>query len=192
MRGQSLTTTRGFTLIELMVVVAIVGVLSMLCLYTVRTYATATKTAEARNSLGQIGKDAATAYERESMTATVLPLKTPANFSRSLCKGSSNSVPPAASLIKGAKYQSSPTEWGMDASTNSGFSCLKFLIDQPQYYMYSYASKGGGNIDDAFTAIANGDLNGDQILSTFSLTGLINSSYSLNIAPNLGEVRATE
>src|SRR6187399_282545 len=63
---------QGFTLIELMIVVAIVGILAVLAVYGVRKYLANAKTAEARNSLGQIGKDAVTAYEKEGMNGSVL------------------------------------------------------------------------------------------------------------------------
>ena len=49
--------SRGFTLIELMIVVAIIGILAVLAIYGVRKYLANAKTAEARNSLGQMGKD---------------------------------------------------------------------------------------------------------------------------------------
>ncbi|HEY8041057.1 MAG TPA: type II secretion system protein [Polyangiaceae bacterium] len=193
MRGRKKSTRRAFTLIELMIVVAIVGILAVLAVYGVRKYLANAKTAEARNSLGQIAKDAAAEYERESMAATVLGTKTSSAISRSLCKSASATVPSASAAIRGRKYQSNPKEWNADAAGNSGFACLKFSMDQPQYYMYGYSITGtGGNTGDSFTASAQGDLNGDGVLSLFQLTGSVNAKYALNIAPNMLEVRPDE
>jgi type IV pilus assembly protein PilA len=183
----------GFTLIELMIVVAIVGILAVLAAYGVRKYVANAKTTEARAALGRIAKDAAAAYEREGMAGTVLGTRTSAAMSRRMCGSASASVPAAASSIQGKKYQSKPTEWNADAAGNSGFACIKFSIDQPQYYMYSYAISGSGsNPNDSFTATAQGDLDGNGVLSLFQLSGSINPKYGLNVAPNLIQVRPDE
>jgi len=186
-------TRRAFTLIELMIVVAIVGILAVLAIYGVRKYIAHTKTAEARNALGRMANASAVVYENEHMNGTVLPAGQSATLSRALCPSASKSVPGSITQVQGMKYQSTPSDWNADAAGNSGFSCLHFTIDQPQYYMYCYALTGsGGNPGDSFTGTANGDLNGDGIQSTFTLTGQISASYTCNIAPNIIEINPEE
>jgi type IV pilus assembly protein PilA len=175
-----------------MIVVAIVGVLALLAVHGVRNYLMSSKTAEARNSLGQIAKDEAAAYERESMAASILPTGSSAALARQLCASATLSIPAASSSIQGKKYQSSPTEWSHDALAGAGFACLKYIIDDPQYYMYSFSSGGAGSVGASFVATANGDLDGDGVLSTFSVVGSITPEYSLAIAPNIGELFGTE
>ncbi len=175
-----------------MIVVVIIGILSMLAAYGVRKYIANAKSAEARNALGRMAGAAVIAYEHENMSATVLGQGTSTALTRALCRSATSSIPAAAASIGGRKYQSSLADWNADAATNSGFACLHFTIDQPQYYMYSYASTGASLPGDSFTATANGDLNGDQVLSTFQITGAINSGYVINVAPNMLEVSPEE
>jgi type IV pilus assembly protein PilA len=186
------TQGRAFTLIELMIVVAIVGILASLAVYGVRKYVANAKTAEATNSLGQIGKDASLAYEKESIAAGVLAAKTSTNIVRALCGSAGQTVPSAVTTVKGKKFQSNQAvgkDWYFDDANNKGFACLKFAMTAPQYYMYNYTSDGNSAasppvVGTEFTATANGDLNGDNITSTFQMVGAI-SAAQLYVSPSI-------
>ena len=91
------------------------------------------------------------------------------------------------------KYQSKASDWTVDQATNAGFACLKFSLEMPQYYMYSYALTGtGAAAGDSFTASAQGDLDGNGVTSLFSIQGQIGPSYTLMTSPLILEVRPEE
>ena len=177
----------GFTLIELMIVVAIVGVLAVLAVYGVQKYIANAKTAEAKNAVGEIGRNALTKYEGEAMNGSLIAAGSTTGVLRDVCLTASAKVP--SFVPKATKYQSATADWNADgaASPARGFSCLHFEMSQPQYYSYNYQ----GVSLTSFTASAEGDLNGDGTTSLFHLDGSIVSGH-LSVAPAITEVTPDE
>lgn len=192
---------RGYTLVELMVTVGIVGVLATTASHGVRKYVMASRAAEARNIVGQMAKDAATAYARDSMAGTVLKTKAGATSQNRLCVSATRTVPQNAKSIKGKKYQSSPAEWAYDQKTSGkGFACLKFSVSGPQHFLYRYKTSttnvaNAGAVNATFDAIAQGDLDGDGVLSEIKLSGKIvkdGKARELFVAPAFKETNPEE
>jgi type IV pilus assembly protein PilA len=178
--------TRGFTLIELMIVVAIIGILAVLAIYGVSRYLKTSKTAEATNNVGAISKSANESLTRDMMAGTYVAPGNVTGVGHCICGTATNTVPPAITQVAAKKYTSDPlfngNDWGK-GSTTVGWQCLKFTIDQPQYYMYTWtesaASCTSGTIStDALNAQANGDLDGNGTQSTFSLVGNVPAGES--------------
>jgi type IV pilus assembly protein PilA len=203
MRAFKRYSRAGFTLVELMIVVAIIGILAALAIYGVRRYLQSAKASEAKNSIGAIARGAVGAYERETTPAELLGEGTAGEaFVHEVCTGAT-AVP--GTVPAGNKYQPN-SEDGTDFETGTlrgGWRCLKFQIGSPIYYRYGYQSvltEGSGELGDdadntnlgapttAGTILvwACGDLDGDGVPSGFGQRGAVNNdTKSIRLATEI-------
>jgi len=176
----------GFTLIELMITVAVIGVLAALASVGARKYLDASKSAEAKESLGAISRGTVSAYNGRAPAQQSLAegrfstLPTP---TQSLC---ATATPVPAAVPKGTKYQPR-TKGTFDFESGNaltGWKCLKFTITSPIRYRYTYTRGSAGLVATAnkvkttangFEAAAQGDVDGDGVRSTFAIGGEINT-----------------
>ena len=145
---------RGFSLIELMTVVVIIGVLGSVALPAFMKYVKKSKTTEAILNLRKIydGEHAYYMEERVDSLGTLI--------SKQFVQ-----APMTPDTVPGANKT-------IANFSDSTWAALRFNVDSPVFYSYATDASGTGTAA-MFTARAMGDLDGDGQTSLFERLGSI-------------------
>lgn len=165
-----LRSRRGFTLIELMIVVAILAILAVVAVPAFIKYMRRAKTTEAIDQLDKIVKGAAFYYSKPyvkedgSKEFCQFPATVGVTPTEATCCSSNTLGGPDTDGDD--RCDPNPGEW--DAQV---WSALSFQMNDQHYFVYSFASNGFAKDQAQFTANAHADLDCDGVQSTFQRIG---------------------
>jgi len=176
--------SRGFTLIELMVVVAILGILAAVAIPAFVKYARRSKTAEAEQMLAYIFRQGSAYYVGERVpnqgTGTLV--------SSDCMPDTAGPTPPAppAQTRRTADFPAAFATW----------EALQIHTGDPLYFIYTFDVPGGSTCNlrnaGAFTARAEGDQDGDGIPSLFERAAFANANAEIQGSAGLFVAAETE
>lgn len=169
----------GFTLIELMIVVAIIGILAAIAIPAFINYVKRSKTTEASIQVKALYQGASTYYQGEMAMRAVVAVGTVTNVTRCTIANAITGTAPSS--------QKNVTNWVAEANTME-FAAIGFNPADPLYYQYQVVSGSAmaGDCGDMtaigtsiYTFRATGNLDDDATLSTFEINSSVNGEGNL-------------
>jgi type IV pilus assembly protein PilA len=155
---------RGFTLLELMIIIAILGMLVALAMPAFQKYIRRSKVSEAIQGVRRIFDSSVSYYadEHADRTGVIVARQFPA----------STGPTPSSSCCTFPTWKC-PND-SLPFEDDASWSMLNFIIADAHWFVYTYESAGSDDTSQ-FTARANGDLNCNGVMSTFERVGMIDS-----------------
>jgi type IV pilus assembly protein PilA len=187
-----LTKKEGFTLIELMIVVAIIGILAAIAIPAFINYVKRSKTSEAGSNLKSLFQGAAAYYDAENWGQGMVTAGASAAASTHCTVDNAD---PSTYTASDAKFV---VDWGAETDKAS-YTALNFAPADPLYYEYHVVEQDGTgdcghppSETDTYVFRANGDLDNDGTQSTFELAAGTNPDNALYRAPGIYSVDPLE
>jgi prepilin-type N-terminal cleavage/methylation domain-containing protein len=189
---------QGFTLVELMIVVVILGILAAIAIPMYLRFVQHSQVSEAKLNLGKIATLTeqfyvkASSEDRDGMVTPGTMARLVGRFpDAELCSSAvphtnTQSVPTSMDLVRGKTYQATEADWS-NPGAPTAWEQMHFAITQPIRFLYCFGSAGTG-LTSRFTVWATGDLDADGVHAEYTRQGtILDGSVVVGVVATINE-----